>query len=697
MMELSLKLSRSEKNKLPVIRQDQISECGHACVVMISNFYGHDIDLFSLRELDTPSLNGGTMLDLVKLLERLKLKSRALRVDIEELGKVRCPAILHWDMNHFVVLKYVGHNYVVIHDPATGRRKILMSELSSSFTGIALEVEKNDEFKNIHLCNRLKLVNLFKNVKGIKSSLLTLLLLSLAIEVFILLNPLFLQYVTDNIATTTNLNNLYVIATGVIILTVFHAFTEYVRSNFVIYLTNSLSEYFSSGVMSHLLKLPLEYFERRHKGDILSRFHSVNEIQSKITTDSINTVLDGLVIVLALIIMSVYSWFLTLIVTSAFTIYLLLRAISYNHLKNQTEISIGEHANVNSKFLEIIQSIMPVKIFAKEETMYRSWKNYFIKAVNADIKISQANIVYNVSNILLFNFEHVLVICIGATLVITNQFSVGMLVAFLAYRQTLVNKATSFIHKIFEYKLITIQINRIADILTQPLPPEDPNIVKEHIQGDIKVENVTYKYPGNSKPIFDKISVHIRQAEKVVITGSSGIGKTTLLKIMLGLIPPTEGKILVDDVSLDALGQRRYREICSSVMQDDSLISGSILDNITFMDAKIDIERVYEAAKIAQIHNDILSMTMGYETLVGDMGSSLSGGQKQRILIARALYKKPKILFLDEATSHLDIAKEIKINAALKELQITQIVIAHRQETINMADRIIDLSNQAYP
>ncbi|HEN5563692.1 TPA: ATP-binding cassette domain-containing protein, partial [Legionella pneumophila] len=324
---------------------------------------------------------------------------------------------------------------------------------------------------------------------------------------------------------------------------------------------------------------------------------------------------------------------------------------------------------------------------------YREWKNYFIKAMNADIKIARANIFYSTINLFSFNIEHILVIAIGATLVVQNQFSVGMLVAFLAYRQVLVNKATLFIHKIFDYRLMSVQINRISDILMQPAERDDNHVlVNKEIQGDLKIKNLDYKYPGNSQLILSNINLSIKCGEKVVITGPSGIGKTTLLKIMLGLIVPTKGEVLIDGVSLEILGLKKYRSVCASVMQDDMLISGSILDNITFMDNKIDIDRVYQVARIAQIHEDILNIPMGYETLIGDMGSSLSGGQKQRILIARALYKNPKILFLDEASSHLDIDTEIKINNALKQLKITQVVIAHRTESIKMADRIIDLS-----
>ncbi|CAM3702230.1 putative ABC transporter [Legionella longbeachae NSW150] len=689
---ISFNLLQRKNNKLPVIKQAQHSECGHTCVAMVSNYHGHSIDLFSLREIEEPSMNGSTMLDIVKLLEKLKFNTRALRVDVTELKHVQCPAILHWNMNHFVVLKSINNKYAIIHDPASGRRKITLSELSNSFTGIVLETEKSTDFSVINAKQKLGIIDLFKSIQGLKNNLIVLLFLSLTIEVFILINPLFLQYITDNVTNTNSLNNLYVIAVGFIILTLCHTFTEYMRSNFVVFLTNSMSEYFSSGVMNHLLRIPFEYFERRHKGDILSRFHSIHEIQSKITTDSINTLLDGIVIVLAITIMSFYSIQLTAMVLLALTLFLILRIFSYRHHKNQTEISVGEHANVSSKFLEILHSIMPMKLYSKEPLMYRDWKNYFIKAMNADIRIARANVLYSTVNIFLFNIEHILVVAVGAMLVIHNQFSVGMLVAFLAYRQTLVNKSSSFIHKIFDYKLVSVQLDRVSDILLQPVEIEERiNTIDKEIQGSIKVQNLEYKYSGNQNLILDKIDFYINQGEKVAITGPSGIGKTTLLKLMLGLITPTKGKIIIDDVFLEVWGVKKYRSACASVMQDDTLISGSILDNITFMDTRIDIDRVYEVAKIAQIHEDILNMPMNYETLIGDMGSSLSGGQKQRILIARALYKNPKILFLDEATSHLDIDAEIKINNALKKLNITQVIIAHREESIKMADRIIEL------
>ncbi|VEG90290.1 peptidase domain-containing ABC transporter [Legionella spiritensis] len=681
--------------KLPVILQDEIGECGHACVAMISNFWGHKLDLHALRKMNNPSQRGISLLVVKNLLETIGFSTRALKVSLEQIGQIKTPAILHWDMNHFVVLKKMKRDGVVIHDPATGIRYCSMDELSSSFTGIVLEVEKSEHFARIKDTSKLSLFSLVKTVVGINRYILLLILLSLSIEILGLLNPLFVQYVTDDVVGTSNSNNLYIIACAFIILVLIQAFTEYIRGNMVIYLSNNLTEQFSANVVRHLLTLPLQYFEKRHKGDIQSKFQAIDQIQKKISTDFVNAVLDGLMIVINLVVMIIYSRFLTLLVVMALFLYLAIRYLSYHSLKKQTESSITQHAKTASVFLETLQGIIPIKSFLKEKMRFNAWRNSNIHSLNADIKVSQIHLLYNIVNQLIFHIEPVLVICAGASLILKNEFSVGMLIAFLSYRLMLVNKAASFIQNLVDYQLISIQLSRLSDILLQE--PEVLDNVSCYRQptrtaGTLSLRNVTFKYNDNEKNILNNINLTINPGEKVVIVGPSGCGKSTLLKVMMGLLSISSGDIYLDNVSIRDIGILNYRNLTASVMQDDVLLTGSIRDNISFFDeGDVSMEVIHQAAKLASIHDVILKLPMGYDTMVGEMGSTLSGGQKQRVLLARALYKKPKLLFLDEATSHLDVDNEKRINQALKSLEITQISIAHRDESIRMADRIINL------
>lgn len=676
--------------KLSFVKQDSIAECGHACITMLCNYHGHKIDLPALRAMEPPSLSGTSLLEVMRIFEKMNFHVRALKVEDSELKFISLPAILYWDMNHFVVLKSVSKKNAVIYDPAVGERKLSLKTFFSFFSGVVLEIEKNESFHVIKAEKKLFLSDFFKSIRGFKSSLFALLVLSIAIEVFVLLNPLLLQYVTDSVLNTHNPGNLHVVVAGFLMLTICYSSVEYVRSHFVVYLTNMLSEYFSMGVMRHLIRLPYTYFEQRYKGDILSKFHAVNEIQNKVTAESISAFLDGIVAIVTLLIMFVYSAYLSMIVVLSVGVFVLIRVLAYNGHRDQTALLIGERAQANSRFLEIIQSITTIKLFAKENTMLRLWQNHLINSINADVKIARVNVLYAVAAIFIFNIEHILVIWAGALLVLHSQFSIGMLMAFLAYRQLLVSKLSSFIQRYFDFKLISVQLGRVADILTESAEnlSSDRHYEFEETKS-LELKNVSFRYGKTENWVIKEFSFKIEPGEKVAITGSSGAGKTTLIKILLGLLSPTEGEIFFGEIPLSTVGLAKYRSLCASVMQDDALITGTIWDNITFMDSKANLNKVYEVAKLAQIHDDILNMPMQYGTLIGDLGNTLSGGQRQRILLARALYKNPKILFLDEATSHLDVETEIKINAALKQLNITQIIIAHREESIKMADRSV--------
>ena len=685
-------LSFSNKKKLPMIFQDERSECGAACVAMISDYWGHRLDLYTIRCQTETSNRGSTLSDISGLLEGLGFITRPLRISLDALSLIRCPAILHWDMNHFVVVKQVNKKYVVIHDPALGVRYCRWEEVSQSFTGIVLEVEKSSDFQAIRHQHKLTLSSLVKTIRGINTFVALLVLLSFAIEGLNLLNPLFIQYVADDVIGYSEKSNLYVISFGFLLLVIMQIFAEYLRGHMVVYVTHHLTEQFSSNIVRHILKLPLSFFEKRHKGDLQSKFQSIEHIQRKISTDFVTTVLDGFMIVINGVVMLMYSPLLTAIVVSSLFLFFSVRYTSYHQLRQQSSASVHQHAKAMTVFLETLQGIIPIKSFLKERVQFDVWRNSYIDALNADIQVAKKNVLYQIINHFLFHVEYLMVVCVGALLVLSHRFSLGMLMAFLSYRLLLVNKSVSFIQNVFDYKLIAIQLNRLSDILFQPPETISGGVgLPMKTKGTLALAQVSFQYHPNEKAILHNITICIHAGEKVAIIGRSGGGKSTLLKVMMGLLDKTSGLIEIDGMALETFGLKNSRELTAAVMQDDALLSGSIMSNIAFFDENIDPDRVYRVAKIASIHDDICRLPMGYETWVGDMGSTLSGGQKQRILLARALYKEPKILFLDEATSHLDVDNERKINQSLSELQMTQIVIAHRKETIHMADRVIDL------
>lgn len=688
----ALKLQFRQRRVLPIVLQDELAECGLACVVMVSHYFGHDIDLRTLRRYRPMSGAGVNMLDLKTLSEQLGFRTRALRLSLEALREIKCPVILHWNMNHFVVLKKVKKNGIIIHDPALGRRYVDFSAASESFTGIVLEIEPSDDFKAIRARDKLTLYDLAKMVTGIRWFLMVLLMLSFFIELLSLVNPLFMQYVTDDVIATADRNNLVMIASAFFLLLGLQSFVEYLRGHMGIYLSNHLAEQFSSNIVQHLLKLPLTFFEKRHKGDIQSKFQSIEQIQRKISSDFISAVLDGCFILINLMVMLIYSAFLTMIVMVSLSLFVLIRYASYHVLKKQTETSLYQHAQASSIFLETLQGILPIKSFLKESERLTTWRNANIHALNADIVLSKMQMIYRVMNQFLFHGEHLFVVCAGAMLVLSNQLSVGMLIAFLSYRLLLVNKAASLIQNIFDYQLISVQLNRLSDIVcAEPEQIQSGKGCVDTAHASITLTNLSFRYDIEGDWILKNINLEIKAGERVAIIGPSGCGKSTLLKVMMGLLMRTSGEICIDNQPMEAFGLQNYRQMTAAVMQDDALLSGSIMDNIAFFEETIDFERVQHVAQLAYIHETIKKLPMGYETRIGDMGSTLSGGQKQRLLLARALYKQPKILFLDEATSHLDVEHEKKVNQSLSQLNITQVIIAHRQETIRMADRVFDV------
>ncbi|MBD3654103.1 peptidase domain-containing ABC transporter [Kangiella sp.] len=685
-------LQYSWRKTLPLIIQTEASECGLACLAMIANYHGHKVDLNSLRRKFSISSKGATLADLIKLGDNLEMSARPLRLELEELNHLKTPCVLHWDLNHFVVLKSIKRDKITIHDPAVGLRTLKLNEVSKHFTGVALELTPTPDFKPQEIKRKTKLSDFWSSITGIKRVLVQIFILSLLLQTFAIASPFYMQLVVDDVIVSQDLDLLVVLAIGFGLLMLIKVAVTALRSIIILYMSTQLNIQMAANLFRHLLRLPMDYFEKRHIGDVVSRFGSLASIRNLLTTGLISALVDGIMAVGLLIMMFVYSTLLGFIVIGAVLLYTLLRLALYRPYRQLNEEQIVANAKQSSNFMETVRGVQSVKLFGNEVQRQAVWQNYYADEMNAGIKVGKLNITYNFLNGLIFGIENVIVIYLAATQVIDSLLTVGMLYAFMSYKSQFTGKASALVDKLIQFKMLSLHLERLGDIVLaeQEKHTEGSSNVIDS-KGEVEVRNVRFKYSSNEPEILKGINYRITPGSSVAIVGASGAGKTTLIKILLGLLEPTQGAVILDGLDIRKIGLRNYRKMIGTVMQDDQLLSGSIADNICFFDTTHDQARIEECAKMAAIHHDIMAMPMGYNTLIGDMGSSLSGGQKQRLLLARALYKEPKVLFLDEATSHLDVGLERVVNDTVKSLNITRIIVAHRPETIAMADRVLVL------
>ena len=678
---------------MDVILQSEAAECGLACLAMAANHHGQQIELRELRRRFSLSLKGANLSRIIKMASDMEFSTRPLRLELEELKQLKTPCILHWDLNHFVVLEKVSGNKITILDPAFGRRVLSFKEASGHFTGVALELTPTKSFQKKKEVERVSISQLTGHITGIWRTLALILGLSLALQVFVIVSPMYMQWVVDQVLVSADRNLLTVLGIGFILLLFMQVAIGLVRGWTVVTMSRTLGMQWMQNVFSHLLKLPMDFFEKRHLGDITSRMGSVQTIQHTLTTSFVEAIIDGMMTIVTLAMMLYYSWKLALFTLVAVLIYAGLRAMAYRPMRTNTEKQLLAGAKQQSHLLESIRGIQSVKLAGSEPTRKSVYANLMNDTLNNELSLAKLGLGFNSANQLVFGLERIAVIWFGATLAMSNIFSVGMLIAYLSYKDQFTGRVAGLIDKAIEFRMLRLHGERLADIvLTEPDSANDGLLeIDDKDLATLSINSLNFRYSEGDPWVIKDCAFTIKDGESVAIVGASGCGKTTLVKLMLGLLKPESGNIQFSEQDITQLGMANYRRHVGSVMQDDQLFAGSIADNISFFDENFDMARIEEAARMAAIHDEITAMPMAYHSLIGDMGTSLSGGQKQRVILARALYRQPKILFLDEATSHLDIHNERLVNDAVKQLNITKIIIAHRPETIASADRVLTM------
>ncbi len=690
-------MSLLSRKTLPVVLQTEATECGLACLVMIARYHGHDIDLNALRKTASVSLKGASLKQVMATAGTLHLSSRPLRVELAQMHKLQMPAILHWDLNHFVVLKKIKNGKVHFIDPGRGLRVMAVEKVSDHFSGVALELSPAADFNKLENRLKPKLSDLWQKMTGMKRAILQTLSLSVILQLVALAAPFYLQLVVDKAIGTGDQNLLFALLVGFGGLVVIRAASEAIRGWAILVYGNQMSFQMIGNIFRHLIRLPTSYFEKRHVGDIISRIGSARPIQEALTESVVAILLDGVMAVLTLIVLFVYSPLLGGIVLASVAILALATLLIYPQLRRTEEEAIVTKAIENTHVIESIRASTTVKLFGREAAREAAWRNLFADTINATTSHGKWLVAQKFFETLMTGLQIVVVVYFGAKMIMgeASVFTLGMLFAFLGYQRHFTDSVTRFLQEGIKFRLLSLHLDRLADIVYED--SEEAAVLTEtpaKIKGAISVKNVSFRYSDNDPWVLKNLNMEIKAGSLTAITGVSGGGKTTLMKLILGLYPPNAGVIEIDGKPLDEVGMAQWRSQIGVVMQDDKLLSGTIADNISFFDPQVDLQKVYRAAIAAQIHEDIIAIPMNYLSMVGDMGSVLSGGQRQRVLLARALYHDPKLLFLDEGTANLDPKTEKKIADVLQEMTITRIVVAHRKQLIGRSDAVFTIKKQ---
>ena len=678
--------------RLPVIRQATVTECGLACIAMLASYCGSAHDLVSLRRRFGVSLKGATLQTLMRTCDALGLMARAVRCEIGEMRRLRLPCVLHWGLDHFVVLRKVNGRHLVLHDPARGCVRASWAEADRKFSGVALEVAPGPEFRSASRARQLRIADLVEFDRDFRSSLAVVVLFALLSEALLLVSPLYLQTVIDQVLLRGDHRLLDTLAIGFGTLVLFQVLAGAMRQLMTQFLSQTTVFTLSSRVMRHLLRLPLSYFRARRVGDVQQRLASMARIQVFITEAAPAFALDVLFLAFVSVLLLSLDAALAALMFAVATAYLGWRLLIFPATLEQAERFVRAEAATQTQLLESLRAMQSIRLLAGEPERTRSWQARFARRCNAQIRLGHLAIADNSVHQAIFQGLHIAVVYLLAQRVTEGQLSVGTLSALVAYVGMFVTRCGGVINRAFEYRLLRVPLERLADIvfnereadvpLTGPLP---------RLHGAVRTSGLSFAYPGEEAQIISGLSLSVSPGEFIAVRGRSGCGKSTLLRLLAGIEQPTAGVLSFDDRPAAEWPAQVIRRQLGTVFQDDALIAGTLTENIALFEPDFDHGRVRRAARLAIIDAEIERLPMGYNTRIGDHGSALSTGQVQRLLFARALYRRPRLLLLDEFTSGLDEDTERLVVASLRRLLITRIVVTHSPVVMRAADRVIDL------
>ncbi len=682
--------------RYPFFEQQSAADCGAACLVMVGRYWGKRFNLNRLRDIANVDRNGASLRGVAAAAESIGFSTRPVRASLDKLAQQQLPAIVHWEGKHYIVVYEVTRDRVIVADPIIGQRTLTYAAFKAGWTGYALLLQPTALLRDTQEASQ-PFWQFFELVKPHRLVLLEIFIASVLIQVFGLVTPLFTQLLLDRVIVQRSDLTLTTVGIGLLVFGLFQVTMTGLRQYLLDHTANKVDLALIVGFISHTFRLPLHFFESRYVGDIISRVQENRKIQRFLTGEALSILLDLLTIFVYVGLMFWYSWKMALLTLLIVPPFVLLALFATPFLQRVSREIFGAYNEETGYLIQSLTGIRTVKAMAVEQSVRWHWEELFGRSIK---KTFSGQLIGNNLQVLSSAIETIMrtiLLWFGAWQVIQGELTIGQLVAFNMLLGNVIHPFQRLTVLWNELQEVIIAIERINDVIDAE-PEEDLQQQSRQtlppIRGQLRFEQVTFRYhPESDTNTLENVSFTVQPGQMVALVGRSGSGKTTLSKLVLGLYPATEGKILIDGYDVSSLSLRSLRQQIGVVDQDTFMFGGTIRENIGVGHPEAPLEAVIEAAQLAGAHSFIKELPMGYETQIGEGGGMLSGGQRQRLAIARALVGNPRLLILDEATSHLDAESERIIHTNFSQIlqDRTTLVIAHRLSTVRSADLILVL------
>ncbi|MBA2539845.1 MAG: peptidase domain-containing ABC transporter [Deltaproteobacteria bacterium] len=683
------RLAQQRKGKIPFVQQLEWTDCGPACVAMVLKYFGRDVTLDEAREVIGSGRDGADALAMCRGAEWYGLRARGITLDIEHFKFLPAGSVLHWEFNHYVVFERMTRKGAVIVDPSRGRRIVPEKQLRTAFTGVALIFEVGDSFTK-KKAGQGRWAWYVRQMSGQGHLLSRMLVLSLFLRVFALAIPLLTAVIVDRVIPRADLGLMFVVLIGLGGMLLFQVLTNLVRTHLMLQLRTNLDTRLTLGFVDYLSRLPFDFFQRRSAGDLMLRVNNNTMLREVLTSNTLSTMLDGIFVVLYAVLLVAIAPMLGLLVVLLATLQLAVMLAARRRYRDLQVQALDAQARSQSYLVELFAGMSTLKACAAESRAVERWSNLYVDELNVSLDRGRTSAKVEAMMMFLTAGSPLVILVVGTTSVVEGDLSLGSMLAINAIALGLLSPLATLVNSVLSLQMLGGYMDRIEDVLgTKPEQSGQDAGQVPKLTGRVTLQHVSFRYSERAPLVVRDVSIDIKQGTSVAIVGKSGCGKSTLASLIAGLYRPVEGKIMFDGNDMSRLDLRSLRRQIGVVFQQPYLFGGSIRGNIALTDPSIPLDRVMGAARLAAVNDDIDQMSMGYDTLIADGGSSLSGGQKQRVAIARALVHRPALLILDEATSALDAETERTVMQNLGTIQCTRIILAHRLSTIASADLIL--------